>query len=153
MNNTEKRYERLLILTDLGTVRVLGFKEPGDDPSDRAHLGELSENELGPPRGAETTDDPGKFGRGFAAGQGEALSHAETKLDIEIEKRSIAQVAGEICEVVANSGCRSFILAAPQEHLKRLENEMDSDCHKKLSEALGLDLTKMSLKELEERFL
>jgi malonyl CoA-acyl carrier protein transacylase len=81
------------------------------------------------------------------------MSHAETKLDIEVEKRAIAQVAEEICEVVANLGCRSFVLAAPQEHLKRLESEMEADCREKLSKSVGADLTKTSLKDLEKRFL
>ncbi len=140
MNNTKNTYDRLLILTDLGMVRILKFKEAGDDPRDLAHLIELSENELEPPRGAETTDGPGKFNRGFAAGNGEAMSHAETKLDVEVEKRAIAHVAQEICEVVANLGCSRFTLAAPQEHLKRLEAEMDANCRNKLRESLGADL-------------
>ncbi|YCM46833.1 host attachment protein (plasmid) [Verrucomicrobiaceae bacterium 227] len=153
MKNTEKNYDHLLILTDLGTVRVLNFEEAGDQPRNRAHLRELSENELEPPTGAETTDDPGKFNRGFAAGKGEAMSHAETKLDMEIEKRAIAQVAEEICAVVANLKCNIFTLAAPQEHLNRLEAVMDAGCLKKLNKSLGSDLTKTSLKELETRFL
>lgn len=153
MNNTKEKYDRLLILTDLGMVRVLNFKEAGDDPRDRAHLIELSENELGPPRGAVTTDGPGKFNRGSAAGTGEAMSHAETKLDVEVEKRAIAQVASEICAVIANLGCNSFVLAAPQEHLKRLETEMDANCREKLQESMGADLTKSPLKDLEKRFL
>ena len=142
-----------MILTDLGTVRVLGFNEAGDDPKSHDHLVELSTDELGPPRGAVTTDSPGKFNRGFAAGNGEAMSHAETKLDLEVEKRAISQVAEEICGVVANTGCKNFILAAPQEHLKRLESSMDSDCRAKLKESQGADLTKSSLKDLEKRFL
>eukprot|EP00903_Cladosiphon_okamuranus_P004076 g4074.t1 len=134
-------------------VRVLGFKAAGDDPRDRAHLAELSVDELGPPRGSVTTDSPGKFNRGSAAGTGEAMSHAETKLDIEVEKRAIAQVAREICDVVSNTNCGNFILAAPQEHLKRLESEMDPACKEKLAESHGVDLTKTSLKDLEKRFL
>ena len=153
MSKVENNYDRLVILTDLGVVRVLNFREAGDQPQDQRHLQELTENELGPPRGALTTDDPGKFNRGFAAGQGEAMSHAETKLDIEIEKRSISQVADEICAVVNKLKCKSFIVAAPQEHLKRLEAEMTADCRAKLSESIGADLTKISLKELEGRFL
>ncbi len=153
MSDNKKTFDRLLILTDLGTVRVLSFKKPGDDPASRPHLAELSEEDLGPPRGAETTDNPGKFGRGYAAGNGEAMSHAETKLDIEVEKRAIGQVAEEICEVVAKLGCRSFTLAAPQEHLKRLEAEMSADCREKLHDSVGADLTKSPLKDLEKRFL
>lgn len=153
MKTTKDTYGRLLVLTDLGTVRVLNFKSAGDDPRDRAHLVELSESELGAPRGAVTTDQPGKFNRGFAAGTGEAMSHAETKLDVEVEKRAIAQVAREICAVVAKLGCSNFILAAPQEHLKRLEAEMDADCRAKLRESLGVDLTNSPLKDLEKRFL
>ncbi|MFD2256497.1 host attachment protein [Luteolibacter algae] len=153
MKNTENTYERLLILTDLGTVRVLNFRKAGDDPRERAHLVELSENELGPPRGAITTDGPGKFNRGSAAGNGEAMSHAETKLDVEVEKRAIAQVAKEICDVVAGLGCHSFVLAAPQEHLKRLEAEMNPTCREKLRDSVGADLSNTSLKDLEKRFL
>ena len=151
--NTKDTYDRLLILTDLGMVRVLDFKGAGDDPRDLAHLTELSENELGAPRGAVTTDGPGRFNRGSAAGNGEAMSHAETKLDVEVEKRAIAQVAREICEVVANLDCNSFTLAAPQEHLKRLEAEMNADSRAKLTKSVGADLTKNSLKDLEKRFL
>lgn len=153
MKHTKDTYGRLLILTDLGTVRVLSFKGAGDDPRDRAHLVELSESELGAPRGAVTTDQPGKFNRGFAAGAGEAMSHAETKLDVEVEKRAITQVAREICAVVADLGSGNFILAAPQEHLKRLEAGMDAECRAKLRESVGADLTNATLKDLEKRFL
>ncbi|MES2981857.1 MAG: host attachment protein [Verrucomicrobiota bacterium] len=150
-------YDRLLILTDLGRIRVLAFKHAGDPPQDLSHLIELSENELSPPRGAVTTDIPGKFNRGFAAGngnsKGEAMSHAETKLNMEVEKRSISQVAGEICEVVRNLGCHGFVLAAPEEYLKRLEAQIEPDCREKLLESHGTDLTKADLKELEKRFL
>jgi hypothetical protein len=151
--NAKDTYDRLLILTDLGMVRVLSFKEAGDDPRDRAHLKELSENELGAPRGAATTDGPGRFNRGSAAGDGEAMSHAETKLDVEVQKRAIAQVAKEIDEVVVKLNCGSFVLAAPQEHLKRLEADMNAACRAKLGESIGADLTKTSLKDLEKRFL
>lgn len=154
MNKANPAIERLLILTDLGTVRVLSFQEAeGSGSRSLPHLVELSEKDLGLPRGAVTTDSPGKFNRGFAAGKGEALSHAETKLDIEVEKRAIAQVAREIGDIVANLGCASFLLAAPQEHLKRLETEMNADCREKLRDSLGADLTKSSLKDLEKRFL
>ena len=153
MKNSTENYDRLLVLTDLGTVRVLSFKQAGDDPKDLAHLIELSENDLASPRGAETTDNPGKFARGSAATDGQALSHAETKLDVEIEKRAIGQVAQEIGDIVSNSGCSKFILAAPQEHLKRMEAELDSDSGSKLEELVGADLTNVSLKDLEKRFL
>jgi hypothetical protein len=153
IKNAKNTCDRLLILTDLGMVRVLSFKEAGDDPRDLAHLKELSENELGAPRGADTTDGPGRFNRGSSAGNGEAMSHAETKLNVEVEKRAIAQVAKEICDVVANLGCSSFTLAAPQEHLKRLKTEMDANSREKLQESFGADFTKTSLKDLEKRFL
>lgn len=153
MKNTKDHYDRLLILTDLGTVRVLKFKDAGDDPRDLAHLEELSSDELEPPIGAATTASRGKFNRGAAANEGVALSHAETKMDVEVEKRAISQVAKEISEIIANLSCNSFVLAAPQEHLKRLESDLDADCRKKLHESLGADLTKASLKDLEKRFL
>lgn len=153
MNSAKNTYERLLILTDLGMVRVLNFKEAGDDPQDRAHLVELSKEELESPIGASTTDGPGKFNRGFAAGEGEAMSHAETKLDVEVEKRAIALVAKEISGVVTKLGCNSFMLAAPQEHLKRLVADLDAKSREKLVDSVGADLTKTSLKDLEKRFL
>jgi len=153
MINTKPIFSRLLILTDLGKVRVLHFKEAGDNPRNFAHLVELSSEELGSPGGAETTDSPGKFNRGSAAGNGEAMSHAETKLDMEVEKRAIAQVAKEICDVVAKLGGETFVLAAPQEYLKRLEAEIVATCRAKLSESLGADLANTSLKDLEKRFL
>ncbi|MGJ8656099.1 MAG: host attachment protein [Akkermansiaceae bacterium] len=153
MENNKHIDQTLLILTDLGKVRVLTFTTPGDDPRERAHLKELTEKELGSPEGAETSDTPGKFNRGYNAGEGEAMSHAETKLNVEIEKRSINQVAAEICDKVAFYGSSSFILAAPQEHLNRLMSEMPVDCRDKISESHGLDLTNEKLADLEKRFL
>lgn len=144
---------RLLFLVGLGKVRVLRFPPPNSPDQGRAHLTELSEDELAPPRGTKTTDSPGRFNRGTAAGEGEAMSHAETKLDLEVEKRAITQVAEEIDEAVKRFSCQSFILAAPQEHLKRLEAAMDPDSKKKLAKSIGSDLTKLSLPDLEKRFL
>ncbi|MBK1830878.1 host attachment protein [Verrucomicrobiaceae bacterium R5-34] len=153
MANTLNSYQRLLVLTDLGKIRVLGFTEPSDDPTEKIHLTELAEEELEAPRGAKTTDTPGKFNRGYEAGEGDAMSHAETKLDVEVEKRSINQVANEICSKVMSHGCKHFILAAPQEHLKRLVAEMTPDCKALMVESHGLDLTKEKLPALENRFL
>ena len=151
--NMTSKQQPLLILTDLGKIRVLAFTEPTDDPREKKHLKELSDKELTSPLGAETTDAPGKFNRGYDAGSGEAMSHAETKLDVEIEKRSINQVAKEICDKVASYGSHSFILAAPQEHLKRLIAEMTPECRNKITDSHGLDLTKEKLADLENRFL
>lgn len=148
--NTKKR---LLILTDLGRVRVLAFTEAGDDPRERAHLKELTEAEMVAPIGSRTTDEPGKFSRGYAAGSGEALSQVETKLDVEVEKRAIGQVASEICDLVERQGCEDFILAAPQEHLKRLKAEMSDACRGWMRDSVGADLVKEPLKDLEGRFL
>lgn len=153
MDNKNNNKQPLLILTDLGKVRVLTFTEPSDDPIEKKHLKELSDKELSSPIGAETTDTPGKFNRGYEAGSGEAMSHAETKLDVEIEKRSISQVATEICNIVDSYGSHSIILAAPQEHLNRLMMEMTAEVRDKITDSYGLDLTNEKLADLENRFL
>ncbi len=145
---------RLLFLVGIGKVRVLRFQEPKNDGQTQAHLVEMTENELGPPRGSKTTDNnPGRFNRGFAAGDGEAMSHAETKLDLEVEKRAITQVAEEINDLVKELKCSNFTMAAPQEHLKRMEAALDPECKAKLADTIGSDLTKLSLADLEKRFL
>ena len=117
--------KKLLLITDLGRIRSLQFKKAGDDPAEKDHLVEHINRPISAPKGQLVTDTSGKFNRGSAAGEGKAMSHASYgKLEEEMEKRSLEQVADEISSVVSNGNCHTFTLVAPKQILKRLTNTL-----------------------------
>ena len=61
-------------------------------------------------------------------------------------------IAWHIGEILEREKPEVWNLAAPQPILKRLESALDAEIQERLKEALGLDLTKANLKEIEERF-
>ncbi|BDS06272.1 hypothetical protein NT6N_13120 [Oceaniferula spumae] len=146
--------KKLLIITDLGQVRALHFKMAGDDPIEKDHLVELEEHDVATPVGASTTDKAGKFNRGFAAGAGNALSHASRgNLEGEMEKRTIEQVVEDIAVIAKQQSADQLVIAAPKSILNRLTEQLASKSNAQLVETLGVDLVKEPLAALEKRFL
>lgn len=145
--------KKLLLITDLGRIRSLQFKKAGDDPAEKDHLVEHINRPISAPVGQLITDTAGKFNRGFAAGEGKAMSNASLgKLEEEMEKRSLEQVADEIQSIVSEADYPRFTLVAPQKILKRLVNTLTPQVRNQMNGTIGADLIKENRVSLEKRF-
>jgi hypothetical protein len=149
--------DKFLLIADLGKLRVLRFQRAGDDPVERDHLVEVKANVSEPELqtiSEVVTDQAGKFNRGGAAGVVSAMSHFEQhNLESELERKALERLATGIATVLKDAGYPTWILAAPQADLKRIEASLLSCCRERLVERVGADLMKEPLAKLEKRFL
>ncbi|NNC89473.1 MAG: hypothetical protein HKN82_13530 [Akkermansiaceae bacterium] len=149
--------EKLLLIANLGRVRVLKFRKGGGDSLEQDHLVEEEELPLERPpssRNDVATDQSGRFGRGGSAGTKGGMSYGEDhKLDAEMERKAIEQVGTAIGGTVAGRGNPSWLLAAPQPILARLQEALPPAARKCLARTVAADLTKTPLAKLEDRFV
>jgi hypothetical protein len=149
--------KKLIIATNLGRVRVLKFREAGEDPIEQDHLVESpgKSTETGVESVHETvTDQAGRFSRGAAVGFQTGMSHAdEHNLELEIERSALKRVANRIERILETEGSPAWILAAPQTILARLKDSLPPSACRNLLAEVGADLTKTPLQDLEKRFL
>ena len=147
---------KLIIAANLGRVRVLRFREPGDDPIERPHLVEQASESLKQHVDAiheAVTDQSGRFRQGVGAGVRSGMSFGEEhELKAEIERKAIRQIAGHIDRVLDKAGHPRWLLAAPQPILARLLEVLSKPAVDTLGETVGSDLTNCPLGEMEHRF-
>lgn len=147
----------LIVLTNLETLRSVGWHEAGDDPAEKEHLHEHSNQSLADNVTAVAevaTDQAGRFNRGNHAAREEALSAGEPhNLETELERRALSRLAGGIEELLSSQGHPQWILAAPQTILARLERELSRPARGRLARSVAADLTKEPIPRLEKRFL
>ena len=149
--------KKLIIAANLGKVRVLKHRAAGEDPIEQDHLIEIPEKSSKQHVATiqeAVTDQPGKFGRGTAAGLKTAMSYGEEhNLEKEMERNALKSVAARIEHVLDEKGYPPWILAAPQSILARLKEFLPPAARKALTSDVGADLTQCPLQELEARFL
>lgn len=148
--------ETLIIAANLGRVRVLRLKEPGDDPIEQPHLVEQSSESVAQHVASlrETvTDQAGRFPQGDGVGRQNGMSYGEEHhLKQEIERAALERTAGCIDDIVEHEGHPPWILAAPQSIVARLEQCLAPRTRSTLDRTMGSDLTRCPLEELEKRF-
>jgi hypothetical protein len=147
----------LVILANLGRVRVLRIVSVAGSPNAQTHLAEGEEGtlELGKESIGETvTDQAGRFARGSRIGRETGMSRGEEhNLEAELERRALQRVAQAIGTAVEEEGNPPWRLVAPQQVLAQLQAALPPECRKSLAHAEPGDLTKLPLAELEARFL
>ena len=152
-----EKADKLLIIADLGSLRVFRFDPAGDDPAERDHLVEVKTNVSGPELQTISdvvTDQAGKFNRGGAAGVVSAMSHFEQhNLESELQRKALESLSTSIATVLKQAGHPPWVLAAPQADRKRIEAALSTHCREKLVESVGADLIKEPVAKLEKRFL
>ena len=147
--------KNLIVITDLGRVRVLKYQPGGDDPRDKDHLVEEASEELagvGDPLRETVSDQAGQFAKTGTNGAGMS-SGEEHNLESEMERQALSRVATVVSSFVQAAGCPPWSLVAPQPILRRLTDELPKKCRDALSETVAGDLTKVPLAKLEKRFL
>ncbi|QJE95328.1 host attachment protein [Luteolibacter luteus] len=147
----------LIVIANLGQVRVLKLRPAGDDPLQQEHLFEItSGNGKEPPKAIHevVTDQSGRFGEGNAAGMRTGMSNGEhLKLEAELQRTAMLKIASQIGEAVEAEGSPSWMLVAPSTIISGLKKSLSSKAQKTLGETYAADLTRTPLRELEGRFL
>lgn len=147
----------LIVIANLGQVRVLKLRPGGDDPAQQEHLFEDAACCGKEPLKAiheVVTDQSGRFSRGAQAGVQSGMSAGESlHLEAEMQRTSLQRIATRIGEVVNGEGSPSWMLIAPSPILSALKDALPAAARKSLGETLAGDFTRTPLKELEGRFL
>ena len=147
----------LIVIANLGQVRVLKLRPAGDDPLQQEHLLEISSgNGKEPPKAIHevVTDQSGRFAEGNAAGMRTGMSNGEhLKLEAEIQRTAMLKIAAQIGGAVEAEGSPSWMLVAPSTILPALKKGLSAKARKALAETYTADLTRTPLRELEGRFL
>lgn len=149
--------KKFIIAANLGQVRVLKYRQAGEDPIEQEHLiDEPAESSKEHVKSiTETvTDQSGRFGRGARVGFETGMSYGEEHhLKDEMERSALKKTAARIESVLSAEGHPTWILAAPKSILTRLEEALPSATRKMLASTVGADLTRCPLAEMEKRFL
>lgn len=149
--------ESLIILADLGNVRVLKYKAGGDDPSQHSHLMELADAAVRFHRDTiheVVTDQAGRFTQSGPIGRRQGMSYGEEHhLEAELEDQAIRRVANHVGEMVTREGLPSWRLVAPSSILRPLQEMLSPLVVGSLARTEGADLVAFPLAQLEQRFL
>lgn len=148
--------KKYLITANLGQVRVLKYRQAGEDPIEQEHLLEEAA-ESGKERVKSmqetVTDQSGRFGRGSQVGFATGMSNGEEHhLKAEMERKALKKIAARIESVLNTERPLTWILAAPRSLLARLQEILSDTARKTLASTVGADLTRWPLDKLEERF-
>ena len=146
-------HSKIVILTDLGTFRAFRLS-PKDGDSLAPHQGPANIEELQLPTGEWDRDRPGGFPQGRSVGETTAVSSGENHHEkTNHEKKRIAFLAKQIESILSREDSKHWSLAAPEAINKRLLAEISPETREFLATNLKADLTHISLRELEKRFL
>lgn len=149
--------EPLIIIANLGRVRVVRHQKAGDLPEEKQHLVEAldSTTELRPEAIHEVvTDHAGRFPQGGALDRRGGMSYGEEHhLATELETQALQRIAATIGGIVAAEGCPRWRLTAPQPILPALLKALPAEARKTLVLSEAGDFTRLTLEDLEQHFL
>lgn len=149
--------KKIIIAANLGNLRVLKYREAGEDPIEQGHLieeqGESGKQHVKSIK-ETVTDQSGRFSRGGPVGMAAGMSYGEEhELKAEIERGALKKMASRIECALSAEGHPAWILAAPQTILARLQEMLPAGARRTLMSSVGADLTRCPLTEMEARFL
>ncbi len=149
--------EKLLLICDLGRVRAVHFREPGGLPLEQPHFHEEEGDtwEFRPDRITEaTSDQAGRFTQSGPLGRGAGMSFGEEHhLTDELHRKALLRIAARVTAVVEEADYPPCRLVAPERVLPRLLELLPPAVAACVAATEEADLTKMSLRDLEHRFL
>lgn len=149
--------EPLIILCNLGRVRIVNFRDAGDDPREKPHLTESAGStiEMRPDSVSEVvTDNAGRYPKSGPPGLSFGMSYGEEKgLEAELERQALQRIATAIGEKVAEKGNPPWHLVAPQPILPALIKALPASVRKSLVNTTPGDLTRLPLAKLESQLL
>jgi hypothetical protein len=149
--------QTFIVIANLGRVRAVKYHKAGDDPQQKAHLVEEPGNiaELRPHAIHEVvTDHAGRFTQSGPLDRLGGMSYGEEHhLKDELETQALEAVAAEIDRRVAAEFHPLWRLVAPQPILAVLQKALAPETRATLVHAEPGDLTRLSLEDLEARFI
>jgi hypothetical protein len=150
--------EKLIVITDLGCVRVLRVNDPSDDPQVKPHLSEVpgSPAQMRTPALSQVvTDQAGRFPQSGPTDRLAGMSYGEEHhLEDELQTQAIQRVAGKIEELVGGApNCPPWMLIAPGEILSKLRERLPRPMQDSLCRTEPADLTGFPVAALERRLL
>lgn len=145
-------HKKTVILADLGTIRIFRVNPTGDPLT--PHHGPTQIEEITLSEDRVNTDRPGRFPMGRDSsehlGMNPGENHNEKK---ELEKRGIQLIAEKIEQALDSAQSKAWCLAAPASINKRIIDKLDSETRSFLMKNIDSDLTHITKRELEKRFL
>lgn len=157
VQSTPNAMEPLIILANLGRVRVVHHHPAGHDPQQKPHLVESldSTTELRPEAIHEVvTDHAGRFPQSGPLDRLGGMSYGEEHhLEAELETQALRRIATRIAEVVSAEGHPRWRLTAPQPILEALVEALPAAVRQCLAQRDGGDFTRLPLADLERHFL
>jgi len=147
--------KKMIIAANLGNLRVLKYREPGEDPIEQEHLIEAESAKCHVDAIHQSvTDQAGRFPGGTAAGMETGMSYGEENhLKAEIQRVALKKIAEHVLNALRSEGNPAWILAAPQTILGSLQDMLPADVRRMMISSVGADLTRCPLPEMEARFL
>lgn len=149
--------EKLILIANLGRLRILKFREAGDDPRQKPHLIEApgSPLEMRPKFIREVvTDKAGRFSQSGSTDRLTGMSYGEEhELESQLDKQALDNIAEKIDETLAAEGYPLWRLMANQGILGSLQAALPAAARQSLAYAEAGDLTRMPVAELEKRLL
>lgn len=149
--------EPLIILCNLGRVRIVKFREAGDDPREKPHLTESAGStiEMRPESVSEVvTDNAGRNPKSGPPGLSAGMSYGEEHgLQTELERQALQRIATTIAEKVGEEGYPPWHLVAPQSILPALKKSLPASAGESLANTTPGDLTRLPLAKLESQLL
>ena len=148
-----QEHTKIIILADLGNLRAFRLSPQNNDPLS-PHKGPANIEKIELPAEEWNSDRPGGFPQGRSVNETTAVSSGENHHEkANNEKKRIAFLAKEIETILSQEDSKLWCLAAPKAINKRLVDQITPETRKFLSTNLQADLTHISLRELEKRFL
>lgn len=144
--------EKIIIVADLGHFRAYRVIR-NDMESPRVELIESYDSvEAHGKLSEKLSDDAGRFGmsggkNGSAKGYGEPH-----KMELEMQKKVIRLMAGDVNSIVAREGFPRWYLAAGEKINSQLIEYLGTEAKSRLSKNLTSNLTKVKAPELLARF-
>src|SRR6478672_4042576 len=120
--------EKLILIANLGRLRILKYQEAGDDPLQKPHLIEApgSPVEMRPKFIREVvTDQAGRFSQSGSTDRLTGMSYGEEhELESELQKQALAHIVEKIDETLSAEGYPFWRLMANRGILASIENEL-----------------------------
>jgi len=144
---------KTVILADLGNFRAFRLSQKNNDTL-TPHKGPVNIEEFKLPDEEWDSDRPGRFSQGHSVSETNSVSSGENHHEkANQEKKRITFLAKKIETILSHEESKHWCLAAPEAINKRILVEISPEARENLSINLKADLTKISLSELEKRFL
>ena len=144
--------EKVIAVVDLGHFKAYRLLKK---PDESARLELLESYDIPDSHGKfseKVTDAEGSFSRAGGKGGAATGSGEPHNVALEIEKKVIKRIAGDIGVIIGKEGCPKWHLAAAERINNQIIENLDPSVRSKLDKNVKADLTKAAKSEIIGRF-